>query len=536
MPAHPSQIQPATRRRSVDLSAPRPVQRFLNRRSLAFGILAIWIGVVGWHVRREYFKPEAARLAEGARSLAPGTYFYTVRMGGQAIGHAQTRLDTVPEGFVFSDLVVLDVPALDTLHRAVAQTRIELGPSLQLQRFDFALDSEIGKFTARGELRADSTLELNVNSGGQTQRMSLAVDPGVLLDAAVPIRLAAGNNLQVGRTFRTRIFNPSAMSEQDVELRIAAHDTLIVPDSARWKDNRWHISSYDTIPVWEVEQTMGGITVSSWVDEDGHLVKAESDMGYSLERTAYELADQAWRKGRSEGSLASGYGAVIERTAIAANADLSRVTEAAQLRVQLRGVSLSGFDLSGGRQELRGDTLIITREPASALLATYRLPYRAGGEIARELVSEPLIQANDPAIVRTAREIAAGTDDPAVLARRLNDWVYRELKKDITLSVPSAVQVLAARQGDCNEHTVLYVALARALGLPTRTAAGLVHVRGRFYYHAWPEVWLGNQWVAVDPTLGQYPADASHLRFIVGGLARQVELIRLIGKLQLDVV
>jgi ABC-type Fe3+/spermidine/putrescine transport system ATPase subunit len=29
--------------------------------------------------------------------------------------------------------------------------------------------------------------------------------------------------------------------------------------------------------------------------------------------------------------------------------------------------------------------------------------------------------------------------------------------------VPSAVQVLDAKQGDCNEHTVLYVALARAL-------------------------------------------------------------------------
>jgi transglutaminase-like putative cysteine protease len=82
---------------------------------------------------------------------------------------------------------------------------------------------------------------------------------------------------------------------------------------------------------------------------------------------------------------------------------------------------------------------------------------------------------------------------------------------------------------------VLYVALARAIGLPARTAVGLVHVRGRFYYHAWPEVYL-NGWVAVDPTLGQYPADASHLRFLVGGLARQVELIRLIGRLSIEKV
>jgi hypothetical protein len=60
-------------------------------------------------------------------------------------------------------------------------------------------------------------------------------------------------------------------------------------------------------------------------------------------------------------------------------------------------------------------------------------------------------------------------------------------------------------------------------------------VRGKFYYHAWPEVWL-NDWVAVDPTFGQFPADAAHLRFAVGGLAQQADLIRLIGNLKIDVL
>jgi hypothetical protein len=40
----------------------------------------------------------------------------------------------------------------------------------------------------------------------------------------------------------------------------------------------------------------------------------------------------------------------------------------------------------------------------------------------------------------------------------------------------------------------------------------------------------------VDPTFGQYPADAAHLRFVVGGLAQQVEIVRLIGNLQIEVV
>ena len=508
-----------------------------NRRIFAAAILLLWSGVVGWHIKREYFKPTAMRLAEGARGLAPGSYYYVVRMNGSAIGFARSRFDTLATGFVFEDNIILDVPALDTVHRAIAATRIELGPSLQLKEFTFDLTSEIGRFNVVGAMREDSTLELELKAGGRAQKSRVRADRMLMLDAAVPLRLAAGNQLQVGKTYSARVFDPSTMSDRETTLSITARDTMIVPDSARWDDGKQQfvVTRYDTIPVWRIEQSIGTIKVGNWIDEDGHLVKAESPLGFTLERTAFEMADQEWKKSVSTRAYAAGYGAVIEQTAIASNVDVSNVASAAQLRVRLKGVELEGFDLAGGRQQLRGDTLTINREPASALRAGYTLPYRGGGEPARELESTPLIQADDPQIIATARRIVGNTTDPVEASRKLNDWVYKTLKKDITLSVPSALQVLEARQGDCNEHTVLYVALARAIGLPTRTAVGLVNVRGRFYYHAWPEVYY-NGWVAVDPTLGQYPADASHLRFLIGGLARQVELIRLIGRLQLESV
>jgi hypothetical protein len=63
----------------------------------------------------------------------------------------------------------------------------------------------------------------------------------------------------------------------------------------------------------------------------------------------------------------------------------------------------------------------------------------------------------------------------------------------------------------------------------------LALVNGKFYYHAWPEVYLG-RWTAVDPTFGQFPADAAHLRFTIGGLVRQADLLRLIGQLDVDVI
>ena len=114
-------------------------------------------------------------------------------------------------------------------------------------------------------------------------------------------------------------------------------------------------------------------------------------------------------------------------------------------------------------------------------------------------------------------------------------WVHDSLRKEITVSVPDAKRILAQRAGDCNEHTQLFVALARTARIPARTASGLAYVNGKFYFHAWPEVFLG-RWVAVDPTFGQFPADAAHLRFIIGGLAKQAALLRLIGTLQIDVL
>jgi len=150
------------------------------------------------------------------------------------------------------------------------------------------------------------------------------------------------------------------------------------------------------------------------------------------------------------------------------------------------------------------------------------------------LQPEPLIQSDNPRIRAQARAILGRERDPAHAAELLLRWVSSHVEPTAAVRLPGAVQVLARRRGDCNEHTLLYVALARAVGLPARSAAGLLLVDGRFYYHAWAEVYLGD-WVAVDPTFGQFPADAARVRFGIGGLARQVELTRLIGRLKLEV-
>jgi hypothetical protein len=501
--------------------------------------VAAWLVMVGAHVRREYFQPALPRLALAAMALAPGTSFYTLRMGERTVGQASSRLDTVPGGgFQLEDLMSLELPALGQTGSAVARTSVTLSPALVMQSFAFSLDSEVGRFEARGELVGDTALSVTIDSDGSVQTLTYRMAEPPVFSAIVPIRVAMGDGLEVGRTTRLPVFDPTTFSTRTVEVRVMEHDTLIIPDSVAVDPGtgRFRPVGWDSIPAWRIAEVFGGISVESWVDEDGRVISASSPLGFSMEKTEYELAAQAAADDR--GLAATADEDVIFSTAIRSNVDLGEVQTHAQLRFRLTGADLSGFDLEGGRQTLRGDTLIVRREAFGSIDPTYRLPYPRM-DLREELEPEPLIQSDDPRIIEAAERFTGRrpfqSQNPRRVAAELTEAVYELLRKEITISVPSATQVLEARRGDCNEHTVLYVALARALGLPARTAVGLVYLNGSFYYHAWPEVWL-DEWVAVDPTFGQTPADAAHIRFVVGGLAQQVEIVRLIGRLNIEVI
>jgi hypothetical protein len=510
----------------------------MRKRLLGTAIILVWIGMVGWKARDEYFQPELARLAEAALTLAPGINFYTLTMGERTIGQATSRLDTLPDGFVLEDFMSLELPALGQTGTAVARTSVELSPALVMKRFSFTLDSEVGRYEASGELRPDTTLEVRISSAGSEQNLSFRLPQPPIVSNVVPIRVAMGQGLDVGETVRLPVFDPTSLSTRTVEVQILEHDTLFVTDSVALGPNgRWAPASTDSVPAWRIAEVFGGIRVESWVDEDGRILRASSAMGFSMQKTEYELARQAQEDARLT-SASPIDDDVILSTAVQSNVDFEDVAQHDELRFRLTGVDLSGFQLDGGRQSLRGDTLVIRREDWDAISPGYRLPY-AFMDLREALEPEPLIQSDDPRIVRRARQVTGRrsqwSQDPKQVARQLTTSVYGMLEKSITFSVPNAVQVLETLQGDCNEHTVLYVAMARALGLPARTAVGLVYVNGAFFYHAWPEVWLG-EWVAVDPTFGQYPADASHIRFVIGGLAQQVEIVRLIGNLDIEVI
>ena len=507
----------------------------MNRRHVAVVVVLCWIGVMGWLVRREYFRPHTELLSDAALNVAPGATYYTLALGGEQVGFASSLVDTLSDTVRVEDQMLLRIPALGAVRRVEARTRVNLTRGLQLRSFEATLRGDDARFAVAGSVQGDSVLSVEIESADSRQRYDLRLGAPITLPALLPLNLAVGGGLAVGKTYALRMFDPLQLSERDVNVTVTAESVFVVPDSAELagRDAVWVPARWDTLHAWQVTQDMGGFHIEAWIDDLGQIVQASSPMGFTMERTAFEIAFENFMRREPQALLTTGGADLIRQTAIASNVSLTTET-LSRLRIVVGGIDPKAFDLSGGRQSLAGDTLTVTREDHRLLRAPWKLPWR-GAALDGYLRPEPLVQSDDPRIEAQARRIVGRNRAPERLAADLVSWVHDALEKRITVSVPSAVEVLETKRGDCNEHTVLYVALARAAGLPARTAAGLVYVDGRFFYHAWPEVYL-DDWVAVDPTFGQFPADAAHLRFTIGGLAQQVELIQLIGRLQLDVI
>ncbi len=141
---------------------------------------------------------------------------------------------------------------------------------------------------------------------------------------------------------------------------------------------------------------------------------------------------------------------------------------------------------------------------------TVHLPV-TGAEHARFLNPTARINSKDPQVVALAKQIAGDDKDGRSVARKIGEWTYNNLKWKKVES--DAADTLASREADCLEHSELYVALARALGLPARVVTGAALSGGSFGAHAWVEIYLG-KWVELDPTWGLMDhVDATHLRF-----------------------
>jgi len=143
------------------------------------------------------------------------------------------------------------------------------------------------------------------------------------------------------------------------------------------------------------------------------------------------------------------------------------------------------------------------------------------------------IESRDPGIMSKARSIVGSQEDPMQRIRMLCSWIYHTLAKDDSgIALLSARETLREGRGDCTEHAVLFCAFARALGIPSRQACGLIFTGDSFGFHAWAEAWCG-RWVPVDATVDRVGLPAAYI--LLGtdaegqpGVKSNVKLVRML--------
>ena len=474
----------------------RPLPRAVTR-PISLLILLAWIATMAAIVNRSYLQASSTNLATDLARYVSAAVWRGVYYRGEKIGLTVSQTLTKDDGFELDEDGRLQMSLLGAMTAATIHTTAIVDRSFDLRSFEFSLDPGTGPIVVRGQVDdLRLTLRVTTSSGTRTEVRQLDEPPALSLNLS---RRLANGGLVAGARHQWTLFDPATLSNAPVTIAVGKRELVR--------------SAGTPIPAFRVELTFSGLQTTAWVTDTGDVVREESPMGLI---TVRESADRARNTAVPGGIRAD----LLEAAAVVPvmKQRIDEPRDVRRLRIRLEGANLSGADLQGAGQTIEGD--VVELRDARELRAE-----SGNADASQYLAPEALIESDAPEIRAEAEIAVRGVAGVRDRAERLTRYVNSLLEKKPTVSIPSAREVLRTKVGDCNEHTALYVAMARALGIPARIAVGLVFIHGAFYYHAWPEVYVDEGsgrglWLPVDPTLNQFPADATHIRLARGGLAK----------------
>jgi len=149
-------------------------------------------------------------------------------------------------------------------------------------------------------------------------------------------------------------------------------------------------------------------------------------------------------------------------------------------------------------------------------------------------IEERLAKEDSQKLREVAVSVVSEEENILKIVEKLHSWIDVNIEKIPTFSLFNSDDVLKLRQGDCTELSILLVGFLRSLGIPAYVNIGLVYQDGRFFYHAWPSVFIG-EWIDTDPALSQLIADATHIK-LLKGVENQTGLLKFLGGLKIEVL
>jgi hypothetical protein len=403
-----------------------------------------------------------------------------------------------------------------------ANTTTEYGEDLKPRRIR-AEQNEFGRPKVIEATLSDGQLHVTSRAGELETRKTLTPGPRFGSEVVLAFALQRGL-LEAGQTYTFQTFVPELEMLVDFEVTPGEREALQV-EGQEVPAVRLDFRARDI-----------GLEMRWWMDDTGNLVRQvmPSLMNLVIEKVSEEEALTVV----APFALAD-HIPVSEKMGPARG--LTRVT----LKAGSPGLPASELVPETPLQQVTPlglqEAKVVVQGETEEGLRGRSLPF-AGEDLAEFLQPTDILQSDDPAIAAKAKEIVGDEKDAWEAAKKLIRWVHENMGKvDHDPRPITASECLKLMRGDCSEHATLLAALARAVGLPSKFATGVVYLNDGYYYHAWNELYVG-RWVSCDPTWGEVTSNAGHLTLASGSLTAQsfartnLQAVRCMGVLTLQVL
>ncbi len=439
---------------------------------------------------------------------------------GQKLGFSSYSLKNLSDTIQIKSKVFfrINVAGVDQTTSFIQETILK--EDLEPKSF-YLLQEVMGtRHQTQGKLE-NGRLILTVSTKGFKKNKTLSYKKNSALSSSFLLKVLS-NGLETGKGGNLPVFMEAFRAYSKAKFQTIGKETLNV----RGIDEETFI----------LKQNIGGMEVKTWVTQEGRVLKEISADGFESFLESKEKAQDMGGHSFSASSL-------ITLSVIKPQKLIRFPSTKKLLKVKLSNLLGPTSIPQDHRQKIvKTETFPDNTFASVLMIKTETEKPQANKQLQKEMVDSKMleetaeIQHNHPMIRALLREIVQKGWSSWRVALGINEWVYKNLDKVLEDSV-SALDALQKRKGECQSHTNLFVALARAAGIPARVVNGLVYsseFKG-FAYHAWPEVYIG-QWRALDPTLGQAIADATHIKLTNGYETGPLKLLEFMGKLKIQVL
>ncbi len=463
--------------------------------------------------RHESPSPEHIPLPPAASDVWYGAY-----IGGQRVGYMRQRTQPADGGGMtiytenFISMRSLDHPISIRTIESIEST-VDFKPIRYFQ----SLDAGVGQsYRVRGERLNDRLFTVKSTSAGRLLKEK-TIDLNDITFPQLADQLIRSETLAVGKSWTFQVLNPVDFLPIRILISVDTLTILNVSGLAR--------------PVFQVTARLGSVDVVSYVDT-GQIDPYRIEMpGLGLQ---YRMEDKSAAEKISVNAPAdidlAYFSAVIPSGGTFPAGPAGRPEDSAN-RVRVRLSQISPADLA-----LHGDFQIVRSESPAGVELELRRPegslLGAPPADTRSLAGDS--PAWSPEILRLTAQFHRAS--PADFSRDAIDWMQKHIRQVPTSMVPSAADVLEIKQGDCNEFSALFHALATAAGFPCKIVSGVIYMDGRYFYHSWNELLAGRTWVPVDPIMDEIPASVRHIKLVEGDFSASWKLAGVVRKLQIEIL